>query len=388
MKSLRPFLSSHRLNACAVAAALLLAQASRAGTERFFIGTYTGGESKGIYSATLDTETGRLDGLVLAAETASPAWLTISADGRHLYAANEVNKYKGSATGFVTAFEISGDGAKLGEINQQPSEGRGPCHLSLDTTGGCLFVANYAGGSIAALPLRKDGGLEPATAAIQHTGHGANPKRQEAPHAHQIISDPSGKYVYVADLGLDRVKVYAYDAAAKTLTPAPGRDVVVKDGRGPRHIVFNQAGDRLYILTEMTSEMVVYSFDAKTGATRELQSLSILPDGFSGQSTAAEIQFDATGRHLYASNRGDDSLVVLDVATDGSLTFAQRVSTGGKTPRHFMIDPSGHFLLAANQDTNSINAFRIAPATGKLTAIEGASLTVAKPIAIEFLPQK
>lgn len=387
---MNPLVSPPRLNLALGASLITLALTccANAASELFYIGTYTGQQAEGIYSARLDTETGQLSGLTIAVKTANPAWLTVSADGKFVYAGNEVNEYAGKKTGFITAAQVVGDGTTLRVLNQQPSEGRGPCHVSLSEAGDCLFVANYAGGSIAALPIRSDGTLMAATSKVQHSGKGKHRVRQEAAHAHEIISSPDGKFVYAVDLGLDRIKAYAYDSENKKLTAAPERDVVGEPGRGPRHFVFSRVGDRIYVLNELTSELTVFTFDATSGATKEIQNLSILPKGFSGENTAAEIQIDRTGKHLYASNRGDNSIVVLNIVADGKVEFAQRVSSGGKIPRNFALDPSGHFLIAANQDTNDVFAFRIDPEKGTLTQVEGASLKVSKPVAIAFAAGK
>ncbi|HEU5078225.1 MAG TPA: lactonase family protein [Opitutaceae bacterium] len=374
-----------------VGAALLALSAfsiGRAASELFYIGTYTGSAAEGIYSARLDTNTGQMSDLKIAVKTANPAWLAISPDGKFVYAGNEVNEYGGKKTGFVTATQVVGDGTTLRVLNQQSSEGRGPCHVSVDTAGDCLFVANYAGGSIAALPIRNDGTLVAATSKIQHTGKGKNPKRQDAAHAHQIQTSPDGKYVYAVDLGLDRIKAYAYDAENRTLTAAPERDVIGQPGRGPRHFVFNPAGDRIYLLNELGSDLSVFTFDGASGASKEIQNISVLPKDFKGENTAAEIQIDRAGKHVYASNRGDDSIVVLNIVADGKLEFAQRVSTGGRVPRNFVLDPSGQFLIAANQQSNDIYAFRIDPEKGTLTRVEGSSLQLSKPVAIAFAKAK
>lgn len=387
---MNPLVSRPRLVRVIGASLLSLAVfgSAQASSELFYIGTYTGQQAEGIYSARLDKETGQLSALTIAVKTANPAWLTVSPDGKYVYAGNEVNEYAGKKTGFITSAQVVGDGTTLRVLNQQPSEGRGPCHVSLTAEGDCLFVANYAGGSIASLPLRSDGTLVAATSKIQHSGKGKHRVRQEAAHAHEIIASPDGKYVYAVDLGLDRIKAYAYDAKNKTLTAAPDRDVVGQPGRGPRHFVFNHKGDRIYVLNELTSDLTVFTFEPTSGATKEIQNLSILPKDFSGENTAAEIQIDRAGKHLYASNRGDNSIVVLNIVDDGKVEFAQRVSSGGKIPRHFTLDPSGHFLIAANQDTNDVFAFRVDPDKGTLVQVEGATLKVSKPVAIAFAPVK
>jgi len=363
----------------------LVVSARAAGDELFYIGTYNSPTSKGVYAARLSSETGELTQPVLVEEMMNAAALVVSADGRFLYACNEVGTYRGKPSGSVTACSISGDGTRVRELNQEASEGKGPCALSFSKKGDAIFVANYDGGSIAALPLKPNGELLKAKSVIQHEGSSANPTRQDRPHAHEIISDPQGEFVYAVDLGLDRIKVYRYDETKQLLVAAPERDVVVKPGTGPRHIVFNQAGDRLYVLGEMASNLTVYKLDRASGFTGVLETLSLLPDDFKGENTAAEIQMDRTGKYLYASNRGDDSIAVMEIDHDGEVKFIQRVSTGGKTPRNFVIDPSGHFLLAANQDSNSIVVFKIDTETGELHPSIGKA-TVGKPVSLAFSP--
>jgi 6-phosphogluconolactonase len=363
----------------------LVASAYATSGELFYIGTYNSPTSKGIYASFLNTETGELSTPVLAEDMMNSAALAVSADGRFVYACNEIDTFHGKPAGSVTACSVSGDGTRLRELNQESSEGKGPCALSFSKKGDAIFVANYTGGSIAALQLKSNGELLKAKSIIQHEGSSANPKRQDRPHAHEIITDPQGEFVYAVDLGLDRIKVYRYDDSKGLLVAAPERDIVVKPGTGPRHITFNKAGDRLYVLGEMASNLTVYKLDRASGFSGVIETLSLLPDDFQGENTAAEIAMDSSGRYLYASNRGDDSIVAMEVENDGQVKFIQRMSSGGKTPRNFVIDPSGRFLLAANQDSNSIVVFKIDTETGELHPSIG-KLTVGKPVSLVFSP--
>jgi len=363
----------------------LAVSAYAADGELFYIGTYNSPTSKGIYTSFLNTETGELSAPVLAEDMMNAAALVVSADGRFVYACNETDAFRGKPTGSVTACAVGPGGVRLRELNQESSEGKGPCALSFSKKGDAIFVANYNGGNIAALPLKPNGELLKAKSVIQHEGSSANPKRQDRPHAHEIISDPQGEFVYAVDLGLDRIKVYRYDEAKGLLVAAPERDIVVKPGTGPRHITFNKAGDRVYVLGEIASNLTVFKLDRASGFTEVMETLSLLPDDFKGENTAAEIQMDGSGKYLYASNRGDDSIVVLEIESDGQVKYIQRVSSGGKTPRNFTIDPSGRFLLAANQDSNSICVFKIDTETGELHALIGKA-TVGKPVSLVFSP--
>ncbi len=383
-------LSLMRLLPAFLAAALGLttrAYAAAPGDQLFYIGTYNSPTSKGVYASYLNPETGELSAPVLADEMTNSSAILVSADGRFVYACNEVGTFRGKPTGSVTACQISGDGTHFRRLNQESSEGKGPCALSFSKKGDAVFIANYDGGNIAALPIKQNGELGKAKSIIQHTGSSLNPTRQERPHAHEIVSDPQGEYVYAVDLGLDRIKVYRYDEDKGLLNATPERDIVVKPGTGPRHIVFNKAGDRVYVLGEMASNLTVYKLDRTSGFSEVMETLSLLPDDFHGENLSAELQMDRAGKYLYASNRGDDSIVTLEIENDGQVKYIQRMSCGGKTPRNFVLDPTGHFLLSANQDSNSIVVFKIDAETGELHPGIG-KISVGKPVSLVFSPAR
>jgi 6-phosphogluconolactonase len=350
-----------------------------------YVGPYTEHGSKGIYSYRFDSSTGKLTSLGLAAESAAPSFLTVAPGGKFLYAVNETSNYNGQPTGAVSAFAIQADG-KLTLLNQVASRGADPAHIVLDRTGKYALVADYTGGSVAVFPLLKDGRLGEASSFVQHKGHSVNPERQEAPHAHAIAISPDNRFAIVADLGLDQLLVYSFDAAGGTLGANP-RIVNTAPGAGPRHLTFGSGGKYLYVVNELQSTVVTYSYDAATGALHELQSLSILPKGFSGKSTAAEIEIDATGKFLYASNRAvteNGSIAVFAITPGkGTLTPVETDSTAGKTPRNFVIDPTGSWLLAANQGSDSIVVFRIDHKTGHLTPT-GESVQLSSPVCLRF----
>ena len=351
-----------------------------------YAGTYTNARSKGIYAWRMDMASGSISSLGLVAETPNPTFIEIAPNHRFLYAVNEVDRFEGKPAGSVSAFSIEAATGKLTFLNQQTSGGPGPCHLTLDREGKNVLVANYNGGSIECLPVQSDGRLGTPACFIQHSGKSVNPQRQAGPHAHCMTLDAADHFAFVCDLGLDRIMSYRFDAGKGTLVPNQPAFTAAKLGAGPRHLVFAPNGHEAYAINEMHSTIVRYSYDSATGVLTELQTVSLLPDGFTGANTAAEIAVHPSGKFLYGSNRGDDSLAVfsIDPAT-GNLIFLQRISTQGKTPRNFAIDPSGKLLFAANQFSANIVVFNIDPATGKL-APSGQVLEAPSPVCIKFVP--
>ena len=365
---------------------LSLCGASHAGDSRhyvLYVGTYTNGASKGIYSYRYDAATGAVQALGLAAETENPSFLAADAKGEHLFAVNETQKYKGESSGGVTSFTIDRKTGKLTQLNEVASRGADPCYISLDRSGKYLLVANYTGGNVAVIPILPDGHLGEASSVQKDAGAlGPNKERQEGPHAHWIEASARNRYAYVADLGLDRVLIYKFDAEKGVLSAggsgssaanggsAGGRDffsATLAPGTGPRHVAFSADGRFMYVLGEMDATVTVFANDDKE-TYRSIQKISSLPGTFSGENTAAEIAIHPRGRFLYASNRGDDSIAEfsIDQAT-GKVTLVGNVSTLGKSPRHFAIDPTGTRLLAANQDTRNIVEYSIDGVTGRLS---------------------
>jgi len=380
------FLSLLSLFGASVLGAVDAQPAPAAGDCLVYAGTYTGPQSKGIYAWRMDTATATVTSIGLAGETTSPSYIEIAPNHKFLFAVNEVDTFQGKPAGSVTAFSIDAATGKLTLLNQQSSGGRGPCYLTVDSQSKNVLVANYNGGSIECLPIQSDGSLGVPTAFIQHAGKSIVAGRQDVPHAHCIVLDPAGKFAFVCDLGLDKVMSYRFDASQGTLTANQPAFTAAKPGAGPRHLVFAPDGRQAYVINEINSTIVRYSCDAAAGVLTESQTVSSLPQGFTGNSTAAEIAVHPSGKFLYGSNRGDDSISVFGVdAANGSLAFLQRVPAGGKTPRNFAIDPSGKFLFAANQASNNIVIFNLDPATGKL-APSGKVLQAASPVCVKFLP--
>ena len=352
-----------------------------------YVGTYTGAKSKGIYVCRLNAATGKLTPPELAAETVHPTFLAIHPDQRFLYAANEIGNFGGKKNvGAVGAFAIQPDTGKLRLLNQSATGGSGPCHVVVDATGKCVLTANYGGGSIAALPIKDDGSVGQATAFIQHTGSSVNKKRQEAPHAHCVTLDAANQFAFVCDLGLDKVMIYKLDPDKGSLVANTPAFAVVKPGAGPRHLAFHPFGRFAYVINELDSTVTAFEHDAVRGALKELQTLTTLPDNFQGQNTTAEVELHPTGRFLYGSNRGHDSIVVYAVnKRTGKLTWVEHQSTQGKTPRNFATDPTGQCLLAANQGTDNLVVFRIDAQTGRLTPT-GQTLEIGAPVCVKFVP--
>jgi 6-phosphogluconolactonase len=351
-----------------------------------YVGTYTGkGGARGIELLRLDPASGDLRPVGTAAEAANPSFLAIHPNRKYLYAVNEVGDFEGRKTGVVSAFGIDPATGALRALNRQASEGTGPCHVSVDPSGRCVLVANYGGGSVAALPIREDGSLGPAGSSVKHQGSGPNPRRQEGPHAHCIVADPAGRFAFAADLGLDKILVYRLDAAAAALAPHEPPSAAVDPGSGPRHFTFHPGGKWAYVINELASTVTAFRYDAARGVLEPFQTVSTLPADFNGTNYTAEVVVAPDGRTLYGSNRGHDSLAVFRIdASDGRLTPAGHVSTGGKTPRNFAIAPGGRWLLAANQNSDSIVVFGVDPETGGLTPA-GKSVQVPKPVCVRFL---
>jgi 6-phosphogluconolactonase len=340
--------------------------AQPAGELLVYVGTYSGPQSQGIYVCRLDLSTGKCTPLSLAAEVKNASFLAIHPSRKFLYSVSEIEDLGGKPTGGVSAFTIDRASGKLTKLNHQSSEGRGPCHVTVDKTGRVAMVANYGGGSIASLPIGEDGKLAPAASAIQHVGKSANPQRQEGPHAHSINPSPDNRFAVAADLGLDKVLVYQLDPSTGKLAANDPPSVSVKPGAGPRHFAFHPSGKHAYVINEIDCTVTAFDYDAQRGMLTEIQTVSTLPDGEKvepGYSTA-EVQVHPSGKFVYGSNRGHDTITVfaVDEAT-GKLRQTQNVSTEGKTPRGFGIDPSGRFLLAGNQDSHTITASIQTPAS-------------------------
>ncbi len=351
-----------------------------------YVGTYTAGtRSEGIYLVRMDRRSGQLQRVGSVDAGPNPSFLAIHPNGRVLYAVNELEKYEGRATGAVSAFAIARETGVLTRLNEQPSEGGAPCYVSVDRSGRVALVANYAGGSVALLPIEANGALAPAAPVVQHTGTGPNAERQEAPHAHCILPDPSNRFALAADLGADRVFVYRLDLDGRSLSKVDGGDAVMRPGAGPRHIAFHPTLPLVFVANELDSTVATLRFDSARGALSLLDTRSTVPPGWTGTNYPADVHVASSGRTLYVSNRGHNSIAVFSVAeSTHALALDQVVDTEGDWPRNFSLDPSGRLLLVANQRSDSVVVFGRDPDTGRLTPTRQ-RIGIPSPVCLRFL---
>ncbi|HPD47754.1 MAG TPA: lactonase family protein [Anaerohalosphaeraceae bacterium] len=364
----------------AVTALSLAAMSASADSISVYLGTYTWDTavSKGIYRSTLDLGTGRLSEPVLAAEAVNPAFLEIHPNGKFLYAVSESGK-----AGAVSAYAIEPDGG-LRLLNQQPSQGAGPCHVNVNSKGTQVLVANYGSGSATLLPIKPDGSLAPPTCSIQHEGSGPNAARQKGPHAHSVNLSPDDRFAFVADLGIDKVMIYRLDIDRDALVPNNPPFAQLKPGAGPRHFTFHPGGRFAYVINELDCTITAFAYNPRSGVLTEIQTVGTLPPDWKGSNTCAEIRVHPNGRFLYGSNRGHDSVAVYTIDGAGKLTFVEHETADIKTPRNFNIEPSGKYCLVANQDANTVLVFRINPQTGDLEPT-GNKVSVGRCVCIRFL---
>lgn len=355
-----------------------------------FVGTYTGQGSEGIYSYHFDPDSGQVTAIGLAATTSNPSFLAVEPNGRFLYAVNEQDTLNGKPNGGVSAFAVDRQTGKLNFLNQVSSLGTAPAHVSLDKTGRYVLVANYNSGNVAVFPVGEYGKLGAHTAFEQQTGFSINKARQAGPHAHFIGTDNDNRFALSADLGTDSIYVYRFDPEKGTLTANAPPTANVKAGSGPRHIAFSPSGKFAYLTSEMGGTVTVFAYDQQAGVLTTKQIVSSLPENFTGDNREAEIVVDAKGKYLYVSNRGDttDNIVAFRInGDDGTLSFIQRISSGGKIPRNFAIDPTGRWLFAANHRSNNIQLFRIDAETGRLTP--ASQITgIFDPVCVIFAPER
>ncbi len=350
-----------------------------------YVGTYTeGGRRDGIYLVRMDSTTGALRHAGAVDAGPNPSFLTIHPEGRVLYAVNEVAKSGDAATGSVRAYAIDAATGTLTLVNEQPSEGAAPCYVSTDRKGRAVFVANYTGGTVAMMPLDDANALTRAAQVLQHVGTGPVTARQERAHAHCIIPHPSNKFVLAADLGVDRVLVYTFNDETGALAHVEQSDAVMPPGTGPRHLVFHPTLPLVFVAGELNSTVTAWRCAEASGALFIRQTISTLPASFRGANFPADIHVSPSGRHLYVSNRGHNSVAVFSInSTTGVLTQLQVMSTGGDWPRNFSLDPTGRWLLAANQRSGSVVVFARDEESGRL-APTSHRLDVPSPSCVRF----
>ena len=360
------------------------APASAADSVSLYLGTYTRGSSRGVYQARLDTHTGKLHSLQLVAELENPSFLALHPAKPVVYAVSETNNFEGEPAGAVSTLQRDPATGQLALLGQQTTKGAHPCHVSITPSGEYVMVANYSGGSIACYPVKEDGSLGPMSGFVQHEGSSVSP-RQKGPHAHSINSDAAGRFILVDDLGLDKVLIYRLEDGK--FVPNDPAFATLAPGSGPRHLVFHPNGRFVYVINELLSTVTAFGYDPKTGKLREIQTIATLPKEFAGGNTTAEVCVHPSGKFLYGSNRGHDSIVTFRIDSEtGELTLVGHTPSGGRSPRNIALDPSGRFLLAAHQNSDNVVAFRIDQETGMPKAT-GSELKVGSPVCVVFQPE-
>ncbi len=384
--SRRDFVATSALGAVALWRGTSLPKGSawRMADPLMYVGTYTdNGRQDGIFLVRMNIATGALEQVGAVDGGPNPSFLAIHPNGRMLYAVNETTETEGKPTGAVSAYSIDESGA-LTFFNEQASQGGAPCYVSTDRKGRVAFVANYVSGTLAVLPIANDFGLEAAPQVVQHVGSGPVKARQESAHAHCVVPHPNNRFVFSADLGADRVLVYRFDEQNNTLQHMNRSDAVMPSGSGPRHLVFHPTMPLVFCANELDSTVAVLRCDPDTGALSLARTASTLPAKWSGANYPADIHVTGDGRFVYVSNRGHNSIAVFSIAANtGALTQVQVMPTGGDWPRNFSLDPTGRWLLAANQRSGLITVFARNPANGVLTATSK-NIDVPSPACIRF----
>jgi 6-phosphogluconolactonase len=369
----------------ALAPVAVLAAAGGPPRHTVYVGSYGPAAEPAIHQLELDAATGELNFVRATSGLANPSFLAFHPGRAYLYAVSEVADFQGKQTGAVAAFAIDEKTGALTLLGRQPSEGEGPCHLTLDPEGRHAFVANYGSGTAAVLPVGRDGRLSPATSVVRHSGSSAVAGRQDGPHAHSIDLDPARRLVLVADLGLDKLMAYRFDPVRGLLAPAASPFAALPPGSGPRHVALAPGGGFVYVVNELSSRVAAFAFGGAREALRSLGEVSTLPPGHTGENYPAEIAVSRDGRFLYVSNRGHDSIAAFAVETGGGLRPLGHTPTGGRWPRHFSLEAGGRFLLVANQRSDSVVVFRVDPATGALTPTPG-KVSVEQPACVLVRP--
>ena len=348
---------------------------------RVYVGTYTSGESEGIYIYQLNRQTGELSYLSKFVGIDDPSFLAIHPAKTFLYSVSEGGKKDGS----ISAFRINSESGELEFLNKQSSGGRGPAHVNVDGSGRWVLTANYGGGSVAILPIRKDGSLGPPTDVRKHQGSGIDPKRQKEPHPHSIWVSPDNRFAFVPDLGIDKIMIYKLDLKnGKLLTNDPPY-FKTAPGAGPRHFTFHPNGRYAFVINELNSTITAMKYDATAGALTKVQTIRTVPDEYTGINYCADIHTSPDGRYVYGSNRGHNSIAVFSFDDQtGTLKLIECESTQGDWPRNFAIDPDGKILLAANQRSDNVVTFFIDQKTGELTPT-GFQAEISMPVCLKLL---
>ncbi len=358
---------------------------SQSPQDLLYIGTYTDGGAKGIYVYQFDRKTATVKLVERTGDLESPSYLTIHPNGKFLYSVNRGKVIQDKKWGSVSAYSIDTSTGQLEHLNDQPAFGSEACYISTDSRGRLAFVANYSTGNVTVYPIKNNGTLGTISDSRQHTGGSINLSRQKGPHAHCAFVSPDDKHLYVVDLGLDKIKTYEIDYAQEKLIPKPESDGVTESGTGPRHIAFDQQGKYAYVIEELASSIRVFARDPESGALNPIQDVRTIPDDFTDTNYCADIHIDPSGRYLYGSNRGHDSLAIFKInGEDGTLEKAGYQSVSGKWPRNFLIDPKGEFIFVVNQNSDNLVIFKLDPSTGNLTQLSNTP-SIPKPVCVKIL---
>lgn len=361
-----------------------------------FIGTYTEpilfgtgkilqGKGEGIYIYKMDPSLGSLELCHVVPAGPNPSYLTFDSSRRFLYVVNEVKEFEGALSGAVSAFVVDPVSGALQFLNRQLTHGTDPCHLTVDQTGRYVLVANFMSGSVCVLPILEDGSLGEATDIVQHQGSSVDPIRQTGPHAHAVTLDETGRFAFIPDLGLDKLMVYKFDLQRGKLEPNNEPLVELPPGAGPRQLIIHPANTFAYLINELNSTVTAFRYDRQQASLRQIQTISTLPTEYEAASTCAELQISPSGKFLYGSNRGHDSIVMFAIdQKDGTLICIGHKTTKGKTPRHFVVDPEGALMLVANQDSDNVITFRLDPISGE-PSLTGHSIEVPTPVCVKVL---
>lgn len=365
-------------------AVFMMSAIVRADEPLVFVSAFAAGERGAIHAFQFDSKTGTLKARHRTTDVQHPFFLVISPDGRFLYSI-DTEQFGGKENESVAAYAIEDRRGTLRRLNHVSARGSASCYLDIDSTGRTVLLANYSTGSVAALPVQKDGSLGPATSFFQHTGSSLNPKRQKAPYAHSIVISPDNRFALAADLGIDKVLCYRLDAASSRLTVNDAQvSVSVEPGSGPRHLTFHPNGQRVYLINELKNTVTFFSYEPDAGRLDAQQTISTLPDDFDGVSHTADVKITPDGKYLYGTNRGHDSIAMYRIADDGRLSLIGIEPSLGKGPQNLLITPDGQWLLCANMPGNNVVVFRIESETGTLTAT-GEPVPVPMPSCIRWL---
>jgi 6-phosphogluconolactonase len=349
-----------------------------------YFGTQVTGENRGLYRSELNQGTGSLSPAVRVTDRPNSVFMAFSPDKRHLYSLAEVRQPGRDPREAIETYEVDAATGALKQLGERVVDGSEACHISVDPSGRCVLAANYGDHYVEVFPIAGDATVGPRSCIIHHSGSGPNPDRQESAHPHSINVDPTDRFAIVADLGQDRVFVYRFDAAKGTLSANDPSYATVPPGAGPRHFAFHPDGRHAFVTDEMLGAITAFNWDGEKGVLTPYQTLSILPAGYRGLNTSAEVVVAKSGKFVYGSNRGDDSIVVLsfDEGT-GRLAFVQRMGDGVKVPRNYAIDPSGRWLVCANLTANTATVYRVDPDTGRLSLT--GSIAVPESLCVRFL---